>query len=101
MAQNRAVLKDELRSGLKVGGRKQLIERLLGPGEIEDELDCDVPMAVTAMSPTVLIGAATRARRAAAVQGLAASSAKVVGHARKGFTPAEPCPTSRARACSA
>ena len=55
-------LKDELRAqGLKVGGRKaELIERLLGPGEImEDELDldCDVPMAVTAMSPTVLIEA--------------------------------------------
>ena len=52
-------LKDELRSqGLKVGGRKaELIERLLGPGEIEDELDCDVPMAVTALTPTVLIEA--------------------------------------------
>ena len=55
-------LKNELRAqGLKVGGRKaELIERLLGPGEImEDELDldCDVPMAVTAMSPTVLIEA--------------------------------------------
>ena len=53
-------LKDELRSqGLKVGGKKaELIERLLGPGEIEeDDLDCDVPMAVTAMSPTVLIEA--------------------------------------------
>ena len=55
-------LKDELRAqGLKVSGRKaELIERLLGPGEImEDELDldCDVPMAVTAMSPTVLIEA--------------------------------------------
>ena len=42
----------------KAGGKKaELIERLLGPGEIEDELDCDVPMAVTAMSPTVLIEA--------------------------------------------
>ena len=56
------VLKDRLRAqGLKVGGKKaELIERLLGPGEImEDELDldCDVPMAVTAMSPTVLIEA--------------------------------------------
>ena len=53
------MLKDELRSqGLKVGGRKaELIERLLGPGEIEEDLDCDVPMAVTAMSPTVLIEA--------------------------------------------
>ena len=55
-------LKDELRAqGLKVGGRKaELIERLLGPGEImEDELDldCDVPQAVTAMTPTVLIEA--------------------------------------------
>ena len=53
-------LKDELRAqGLKVGGRKaELIERLLGPGEImEDELDCDVPMAVTALTPTVLIEA--------------------------------------------
>ena len=53
-------LKNELRAqGLKVGGRKaELIERLLGPGEImEDELDldCDVPQAVTAMTPTVLI----------------------------------------------
>jgi hypothetical protein len=53
------MLKDELRSqGLKVGGKKaELIERLLGPGEIEEDLDCDVPMAVTAMSPTVLIEA--------------------------------------------
>ena len=53
------MLKDELRAqGLKVGGKKaELVERLLGPGEIEDELDCDVPMAVTAMSPTVLIEA--------------------------------------------
>ena len=56
------MLKDELRAqGLKVGGRKaELIERLLGPGEImEDELDldCDVPQAVTAMTPTVLIEA--------------------------------------------
>jgi hypothetical protein len=54
------MLKDELRSqGLKVGGKKaELVERLLGPGEIEeDELDCDIPMAVTAMSPTVLIEA--------------------------------------------
>ena len=54
-------LKDELRAqGLKVGGRKaELIERLLGPGEIalEDEVDCDVPMAVTALTPTVLIEA--------------------------------------------
>ena len=52
-------LKDELRAqGLKVGGRKaELIERLLGPGEIEDEIDCDVPMAVTALTPTVLIEA--------------------------------------------
>ena len=56
-------LKDELRAqGLKVGGRKaELIERLLGPGEIalEDEVDCDcdVPHAVTAMTPTVLIEA--------------------------------------------
>ena len=52
-------LKDELRAqGLKVGGRKaELIERLLGPGEIEEELDCDVPMAVTALTPTVLIEA--------------------------------------------
>ena len=53
-------LKDELRAqGLKVGGRKaELIERLLGPGEIEeDELDCDIPMAVTALTPTVLIEA--------------------------------------------
>ena len=55
-------LKNELRAqGLKVGGRKaELIERLLGPGEImEDELDldCDVPQAVTAMTPTVLIEA--------------------------------------------
>ena len=49
------MLKDELREqGLKVGGKKaELIERLLGP----DELDCDVPMAVTAMTPTVLIEA--------------------------------------------
>ena len=54
------MLKDELRAqGLKVGGKKaELVERLLGPGEIEeDELDCDIPMAVTAMSPTVLIEA--------------------------------------------
>ena len=53
------MLKDELRSqGLKVGGKKaELIERLLGPDELEDDLDCDVPMAVTAMSPTVLIEA--------------------------------------------
>ena len=53
------MLKDELRSqGLKVGGKKaELIERLLGPGEIEEDLDCDVPMAVTAMSTTVLIEA--------------------------------------------
>ena len=55
-------LKDELRAqGLKVGGRKaELIERLLGPGEImqdELDLDCDVPQAVTAMTPTVLIEA--------------------------------------------
>ena len=51
-------LKELLRAGgFKVGGRKaELIERLLGPGEIEDE-DCDVPMAVTAMTPTVLIEA--------------------------------------------
>ena len=53
------MLKDELRSqGLKVGGKKaELIERLLGPGELEDDLDCDVPMAVTALTPTVLIEA--------------------------------------------
>ena len=53
------ILKDELRAqGLKVGGKKaELVERLLGPDELEDELDCDVPMAVTAMSPTVLIEA--------------------------------------------
>jgi len=53
------MLKDELRAqGLKVGGKKaELVERLLGPDELEDELDCDVPMAVTAMSPTVLIEA--------------------------------------------
>ena len=54
-------LKDELRAqGLKVGGRKaELIERLLGPGEIalEDEVDCDVPMPVSALTPTVLIEA--------------------------------------------
>ena len=52
-------LKELLRAGgFKVGGRKaELIERLLGPGEIEDELDCDVPMAVTALTPTVLIEA--------------------------------------------
>ena len=55
-------LKDELRAqGLKVGGRKaELIERLLGPGEIMEDaldLDCDVPQAVTAMTPTVLIEA--------------------------------------------
>ena len=53
------MLKDELRAqGLKVGGKKaELIERLLGPDELEDDLDCDVPMAVTALTPTVLIEA--------------------------------------------
>ena len=53
------MLKDELRAqGLKVGGKKaELVERLLGPDELEDELDCDVPMAVTALTPTVLIEA--------------------------------------------
>ena len=53
------MLKDELREqGLKVGGKKaELIERLLGPDEIEEEVDCDVPMAVTALTPTVLIEA--------------------------------------------
>ena len=55
------ILKDELRAqGLKVGGKKaELIERLLGPDELEDEdeIDCDVPQAVTAMTPTVLIEA--------------------------------------------
>ena len=53
------MLKDELREqGLKVGGKKaELIERLLGPDEIEEDVDCDVPMAVTAMTPTVLIEA--------------------------------------------
>ena len=53
------MLKDELRAqGLKVGGKKaELVERLLGPDELEDDLDCDVPMAVTALTPTVLIEA--------------------------------------------
>ena len=53
------MLKDELRAqGLKVGGKKaELVERLLGPDELEDEVDCDVPMAVTALTPTVLIEA--------------------------------------------
>ena len=53
------ILKDELRAqGLKVGGKKaELIERLLGPDELEDDVDCDVPMAVTALTPTVLIEA--------------------------------------------
>jgi hypothetical protein len=53
------LLKDELRAqGLKVGGRKsELIERLMGPGEIEAEDDSDVPMAVTAQVATVLIEA--------------------------------------------
>ena len=53
------MLKDELRAqGLKVGGKKaELVERLLGPDELENDLDCDVPMAVTALTPTVLIEA--------------------------------------------
>ena len=53
------MLKDELRAqGLKVGGKKaELVERLLGPDELEDDVDCDVPMAVTALTPTVLIEA--------------------------------------------
>ena len=46
------------RTGTQVGGKKaELIERLLGPDEIEEEVDCDVPMAVTALTPTVLIEA--------------------------------------------
>ena len=53
------MLKNELRAqGLKVGGKKaELIERLLGPGEIMEDEDCDAPMPVTAVTPTVLIEA--------------------------------------------
>ena len=53
------VLKAVLAShGCDTSGKKaELVERLLGPDELEDELDCDVPMAVTALTPTVLIEA--------------------------------------------
>ena len=95
------MLKDELRAqGLKVGGKKaELVERLLGPGEIEDELDCDVPMAVTAMSPTVLIEACrATGLRPGCREGAGTGSKQRQGRRSRGKAsrPQNPCP-SRAK----